>query len=99
LTLIQLYHRLGEEETAQRLVEELLRDSPKDIKLLNSLGNFYITHLIRVRSALTFFEESLELNPNQENVQMMVIRLRENYLDRLIDVWPDEEAKSEGFLP
>ncbi len=99
LTLIQLYHRLGQEETAQRLVEELLRDNPKDIKLLNSLGNFYITHLVRVRSALTFYEESLELNPKQENVQMLVIRLRENYLDRLIDVWPDEEAEIEGFLP
>ncbi len=97
-TLIQLYYRMGDEEQAQRTVGELLRENPEDTRLLNSLGNFYITQLIRVQSAVPFFERSLELDPGQEDIQTLLIRLRENYLDKRMEVWPEEkpERKESG---
>ena len=55
--------------------------------MLNRIGYFYLSNLIRVREALAYFERSLRLSPSQPKIAYTVDQLKDDYLVKLKDPW------------
>jgi tetratricopeptide (TPR) repeat protein len=81
--LSKLYYLQGKEEEAEKMINGILLEYSDDFKILNTLGNFYLKHLIRVEEALFYFKKSLQINKNQPEVSTLVSHLIENYLNKL----------------
>lgn len=91
LLLAKLYYWTGNEKKGEILIKKIHNKHSNEFQVLNKIGYFYLKALIRVKKALPFFEESLEINKDQPEVLSMYLRLREGYLKKLSPVWPEEK--------
>jgi len=87
LLLAKLFYYQGNAEAGEKIIRGILENNPDDGEILNRVGYFYLSNLIRVREALPYFEKSLSLNPSQSAISYVVDRLNNNYLAKLKDPW------------
>jgi len=87
ILLSKLYYWEGREEEAKSTINEILSEYSEDFQVLNTIGNFYLKHFIRVEEALFYFKKSLEINKNQPEVFYLVNNLTDTYLNKLKKVW------------
>jgi tetratricopeptide (TPR) repeat protein len=85
--LAKLFYYQGKAEAGEEIIHGILEKNPDDLEILNKVGYFYLSNLIRVREALPYFEKSLGLNPSQPEISYAVDRLKNNYLAKLKDPW------------
>ncbi len=85
ILLAKLYYWEGKEEEGKKIIHEILLEYPDDSKVINTLGNFYLNDLIRVKEALFYFEKSLEINKAQPEISRLISYLTQNYLNKLKD--------------
>jgi tetratricopeptide (TPR) repeat protein len=85
--LAKLYFHEGKDEAGSKAVQEIVDQTPGDCETLNKAGFFYLYNLIRVKTALGYFEQSLALNPSQPEIAVLTGRLKSEYLDKIKDVW------------
>jgi tetratricopeptide (TPR) repeat protein len=86
--LARLYFYEGKVDEGTRAVQEIVDQSRANYEILNKAGFFYLYNLVRVKTALGYFEQSLVLNPSQPDIIVLVNRLKREYLEKLKDVWP-----------
>jgi tetratricopeptide (TPR) repeat protein len=87
LLLAKLLYYGGKPEDGDKVIGPILAEHPADPAILNRVGYFYLSNLIRVAQALPYFEKSLQLNPAQPEISRMVDRLKNDYLARIKDPW------------
>jgi Tfp pilus assembly protein PilF len=87
LLLAKLFYYQGNPEAGEKIIRAILENAPDDPEILNKVGYFYLSNLIRIREALPYFEKSLSLNLAQPEISYMVDRLKNNYLTKLKDPW------------
>lgn len=85
--LAKLLYYEGQPEAGDKIVGAILEKNPGDPTILDRVGYFYLSNLIRVRQALPYFEKSLQVNPAQTEIGRMVDRLKNDYLAKLTDPW------------
>lgn len=84
ILLARLYYWEDREEEGKKIIHEILLEYQDDPQVINTLGNFYLKDLIRIKEALFYFEKSLEINKDQPEVSKLVSYLK-NYLNELKD--------------
>ena len=87
LASLSFYQGKGEE--GNKLIQEILDQNPGNYEILNKAGFFYLYNLIRVKTAVGYFEQSLALNPSQPEIVVLVSRLKKEYLEKIKDVWTE----------
>lgn len=87
LLLAKLFYYQGNGEAGEKIIHGLLEEHPDDQEILNTVGYFYLSNLIRVREALPYFERSLVLNPAQAKISYVVDQLKNYYLAKIKDPW------------
>jgi tetratricopeptide (TPR) repeat protein len=87
LLLAKLFYYQGNAEAGEKIIRGILENNPDDREILNKVGYFYLSNLIRVREALPYFEKSLSLNSSQPEISYVVDRLKNNYLANLKNPW------------
>jgi len=87
LLLARLYYYKGLPEEGEKVIAGLYQAHAGDTEVLNRIGYFYLSDLLRVRPALTYFDRSLGLKPSQQEIAYLTSRLRSQYLDKLKLVW------------
>ncbi len=87
--LARLFFYEGKVDEGNKAVQEIVDQSPGNIETLNKTGFFYLYNLVRVKTALGYFEQSLALNPSQPEIIVLVGRLKKEYLEKLKDVWTE----------
>jgi len=87
IILSKLYYWTGREREAQDIINEIIFENPGDFLILNTVGNFYLKELIRVKDALFYFKKSLEINKNQPELVSLVDSLTDGYLNKLKNLW------------
>jgi Tfp pilus assembly protein PilF len=87
LLLAKLTYYQGNPEAGEKMIREILGDNPENPDILNRVGYFYLSNLIRVGEAVPYFERSLSLNPAQPEISYVVDRLKNNYLAKIKDPW------------
>jgi len=87
--LARLFFYEGKVDEGNKAVQEIVDQSPGNIETLNKAGFFYLYNLVRVKTALSYFEQSLALNPSQPEIIVLVGRLKKEYLEKLKDVWTE----------
>jgi tetratricopeptide (TPR) repeat protein len=85
--LAKLYYYKGDAEAGEKMIKSILETRPTDYETLNKVGYFYLSNLIRVREALSYFDKSLSLNYDQPQVFLLSQRLKSDYLAKLTEVW------------
>jgi tetratricopeptide (TPR) repeat protein len=83
----KLYYYLGSPEEAEKIVAEVYQSHPQDVEVLNKIGYLYLSNLLRVKPALTYFDRSLSIDPAQPEIISLTARLKTQYLDKLKPVW------------
>jgi hypothetical protein len=87
LLLTKLYYDRGLPEDGEKVVAGLSRAHAEDTQVLDRIGYFYLSDLLRVKPALTYFDRSLSINHAQPEIFSLTARLRTQYLDKLKTVW------------
>jgi tetratricopeptide (TPR) repeat protein len=87
--LARLFFHEGKEEEGNQVIRKILEQNPGNYEILNKVGFFYLYNLIRVKTALGYLEESLALNPSQPDIAVLIARLRQEYLEKIKDVWTE----------
>ncbi len=75
LFLSKLLYRQGKEKEGEKLILDILDENPHDYRILNAIGDLYLRELFRVKKALVYFQESLEMNENQPEIADLVKNL------------------------
>lgn len=75
LFLSKLLYRQGKEKEGEKLILDILDENPHDYRILNAIGDLYLRELFRVKKALIYFQESLEMNENQPEIADLVKNL------------------------
>jgi tetratricopeptide (TPR) repeat protein len=75
LFLSKLLYRQGKEKEGEKLILDILDENPDDYRILNAIGDLYLRELFRVKKALIYFQESLEMNENQPEIADLVKNL------------------------
>ncbi len=73
--MIESYFRIDEGEKANRTIKEFLTKSNTYLSY-KKLGFFFLKRMYRVKEALFYFEKSLELNKNQEELVSLINKLK-----------------------
>jgi tetratricopeptide (TPR) repeat protein len=87
LAKLSFYEGKGEEGV--KVIQEILNQNPGSYEILNKAGFFYLYNLIRVKTAIGYFEQSLALNPSQPEIVVLIGRLKKAYLEKIKDVWTE----------
>ena len=87
LLLAKLFYYQGNAKAGEKIIDAILESHPNNPEILDKVGYFYLSNLIRVREALPYFEKSLSLNPAQPEISVVVDRLTNNYMAKLKDPW------------
>ena len=85
--LAKLYFRMGLESKGNEIIKGIYEENKDNYEVLNMVGSFFIIDFIRIPQGLAFLEQSLRLNPEQTNIQILVLRLRHEYLEKIRDPW------------
>ena len=85
--LAKLYYYSGREEDGRKIIAAILEPEPENVEILNKIGSFYLNELFRVKEALVYFDRSLSLNSGQPGLLYLINRLKNEYLNKLIEVW------------
>ncbi len=84
---VKLHYYAGSPAEGEKLIAGICQAHPEDPDVLNAIGSFYLYNLLRVGTALTYFDRSLALKPSQLQVAALAGRLRDGYLNKLRPVW------------
>jgi Flp pilus assembly protein TadD len=87
LLLAKLFFYKGDAEEGEKIIKGIFESHSTDYETLNKIGYFYLSNLIRVKEALSYFEKSLSLNQSQPEIINVSNRLKNNYLAKLTEVW------------
>jgi tetratricopeptide (TPR) repeat protein len=87
--LARLFFYEGKGEEGNQIIQEILNQNPGNYEVLNKVAFFYLYNLIRVKTALGYLEQSLALNPSQPDIAVLISRLKQEYLEKIKDVWTD----------
>jgi tetratricopeptide (TPR) repeat protein len=85
--LAKLNYYKGDPEEGEKVIKGIFESHSTDYETLNKIGYFYLSNLIRVKEALSYFEKSLSLNQSQPEIINVSNRLKNNYLAKLTEVW------------
>jgi tetratricopeptide (TPR) repeat protein len=89
ILLAKLHYWRGDEDEAERTIRSILQEQPESDEVLNRIGTFYLQDLFRVQQAMLYFAKSLKINSAQPNIEFMVRRLKEDYLQKIKTHWPE----------
>jgi tetratricopeptide (TPR) repeat protein len=87
--LARLFFYEGKGEEGNKVIQEILDQNPGNYEILNKAGFFYLYNLIRVKTAIGYFEQSLALNPSQPDIVVLIGRLKREYQEKIKDVWAE----------
>jgi hypothetical protein len=87
LLLARLSYYKGASEEGDQIVGAIYQAHAGDTEVLNKIGYFYLSNLLRVKPALIYFDRSLALKPSQPEIIYLTGRLRTQYLEKLKPVW------------
>lgn len=87
LFMAKLDYDKGSPEEGEKIIAGLYRAHAEDTEILNKIGYFYLSDLLRVKPALTYFDRSLGIKSSQPEIIYLAGRLRTQYLDKLKPVW------------
>lgn len=87
LLVAKLLYQLDKKHEAEKSIDEIYSQNAQDIKVLNSLGNFFLKDLYRVKESLYYYEKSLEVNKNQPAIAYIVYYFQNEYLKKMKEVW------------
>ena len=79
----------GKGEEGNKVIQGILDQNPGSCETLNNTGFFYLYNLIRVGTAVGYFDQSLALNPSQPDIVVLVGYLKRNYLEKIKGVWTE----------
>lgn len=85
--LAKLYFYRGDTEQGEKIIQGIFESHSTDYKTLNKIGYFYLSNLIRVKEALSYFQKSLSLDQSQPEIINVSNRLKNDYLAKLTEVW------------
>ena len=85
--LAKLYFRMGLESQGNEIIKDIYEENKDNYEVLNMVASFFIIDFIRIPQGLAFLERSLRLNPEQQNIQILALRLRREYLEKINDPW------------
>lgn len=85
--LTELYYFSDMRDEAEEVIRDLFSEGEEDIRVLNSIGHFYLNRLLRVEKALVFFNKSLAVRKDQPEIAQLVNRLQNDFLGQLKEVW------------
>ncbi len=77
----------GAPEEGEKIIAGIYQAHAGDVETLNKIGYFYLSNMLRVKPALTYFERSLGLKSSQPEIIYLTNRLKAQYLDKLKPVW------------
>ncbi|MGB7294720.1 MAG: hypothetical protein WBC70_03955 [Candidatus Aminicenantales bacterium] len=95
--LAKLLYYEGREEEAGAAIQDIIDQNGASPEILNKVGFFYFYNLIRVKDAVGYFDRSLALNPSQPEIELISSQLRNDFLNKLKEVWP--ETAQGSFFP
>jgi len=75
LDRLRLTLRAGSETEARAIREKIASAGASDFRILNALGNLYLSDFYRAQEALCHFRDSLRLNPNQPGLRKTIALL------------------------
>jgi tetratricopeptide (TPR) repeat protein len=75
LLRVELLYRSGNSGEALNIVNRLLGDNPGDFQLFNSVGFFYLKKMNRMHEAISMFQASLKINPDQAGIMKLLAYL------------------------
>ena len=81
LFLLESYLRLEDLMNYKKSVEEFIHKWGNNYQTFKELGYFFIKRLYRIKEANSFFEKSLNMNPNQPTLKAFLKYLRSLGLD------------------
>jgi tetratricopeptide (TPR) repeat protein len=87
--LARLLFYEGKADEGNKAVQEIVDGNPGNYEVLNKAGFFYLYNLIRVKTAISYFEQSLALNPSQPDIIVLTGRLQKDYLEKIKEVWTE----------
>jgi tetratricopeptide (TPR) repeat protein len=87
--LAKLFFYEGKSGEANKVIQEIFDQNPGDYEILNKAGFFYLYNLVRVKTAIGYFEQSLALNPSQPEIVALIGHLKREYLEKIKDVWTE----------
>ena len=82
-----LCYYAGLPEEGEKIIAEISEAHPRDVEVLNKIGYLYLSHLLRVKPALAYFDRSLSINRAQPEIINLTMGLRGRYLEKLKPVW------------
>jgi len=85
--LAKLYFRMGLETQGNEIIQGIYEENKDNYEVLNMVGSFFIIDFIRIPQGLAFLEQSLRVNPDQQNIQLLALRLRREYIEKIKDPW------------
>lgn len=87
LLVARLNYYRGSPEEGEKIVAGIYQAHAADVEVLNKIGYFYLSNLLRAKPALTYFSRSLGLKPSQPELIYLTGRIKDQYLDKLKPVW------------
>ena len=78
---------MGLESKGNEIIKGIYEENKDNYEVLNMVASFFIIDFIRIPQGLAFLERSLRLNPEQQNIQILALRLRREYLEKINDPW------------
>ncbi len=87
LLVARLYYYKGAPEEGEKIVAGVYQAHAGDTEVLNKIGYFYLSNLLRAKPALSYFDRSLGLKPSQPEIIYLTNRVKTQYLDQLKPVW------------
>ena len=87
--LAMLYYSKGDGEEGGKIIGEIIGANAKSYEIMNKIGYLYLLNFARAGEALNYFEKSLTLNPAQPEIMSLSVRLKNDYLAKLKEVWKD----------
>jgi len=90
--LAKLYYLKDDPQSGESLIKKIQEDNSNSPEVMNKIGFFYLGALLRPKKALKFFKNSLQLNPKQPQI-IVVINDLEQFLKDIKDPWHKKRGK------
>jgi len=91
--LAKLYYLKDNPQSGESLIKEIQEENLNSSEVMNKIGFFYLGALLRPKKALNFFKISLQLNPKQPQI-IVVINDLEQFLKDIKDPWHKKRGKA-----
>jgi hypothetical protein len=87
LLVARLDYYRGLPEEGEKIIAGVAQAHAREPEILNKIGYFYLSNLLRAKPALDYFGRSLGLKPSQPEIIYLTNRVKTQYLDQLKPVW------------